>query len=223
MRFFQTYADFDVKINIALPYATTHAARLIIGEVQIMALAAATTKWTTEFNICLDPLRHTSIQVEATRMAYDAVSDLLAGLQQQLKNNHAVELTAADYENLDIYRNAPHRRHRPVPKIAPNCTLLETRRLTNKISVHDPEPGMENHRRLPPDVARVARKIALVAQGAPAPIAADYHSIDSIGSGTFTLVWQPEQVGMRCFIIVQYMNYRGETGPESVPLKFVVI
>lgn len=81
---------------------------------------------------------------------------------------------------------------------------------------------MENNRGLPPDVARVARKIALVAQDAPVP-AADYHAIDSSGFGTFTLVWQPEQAHMRGFIIAQYMNYRGETGPESLPFEFDII
>ncbi len=179
--------------------------------------------WDAQYKLYIDPETHTERQIETTRTAYTQTRSLLSGIQQQVKNSKAVTLTDADIDNLYIHRDAPRRGRVPVPSVAPDNVLLASKHLTNRISTFEPSPGIENHLGLPADVSRVGRKIALVPQGEPAPQASDYHPLDSSGAGAFNLVWQPEQAEHNCYLITWFINFRGESGPESLPFKFAII
>ncbi len=91
------------------------------------------------------------------------------------------------------------------------------------ISVLDPTPERENHLGLPPDVSQIGRKIVILPRGEAEPKASDYKTINSVGTRRFTMQWQPEQSGQHCYLITWFMNYRGETGPESLPLMMPII
>lgn len=223
MRLAPKYFEFDTELATALAYATANTAALGISADQLTALTDASTAWTAAFALYQTPATHTPLQVAATQTAYNTARDLLTGIQQQIKNDRSITLSDADIDNMYIHRDAQRRGRVPVPSVAPDNTLLESKHLTNQISTFQPDPGVENHRGLPTDVFAVMRKIALVAIGSPAPEADAYHAIETSGHGTFRLAWVPEQEGMECYLITAFVNRRGEMGPESQPISFTII
>ncbi len=223
MRLSKTYADFNSEITVVVPYATANALRLGIPDVQVTALAVAKAAWDAQYKRYMNPEIHGQHQVETTRNLYKEARTLLNDIQQQVKNSKYITLTDADIDSLYIHRNAPRRGRIPVPSVAPDNVLLESKHLTNRIGAFEPNRGAGKRSGLPVDVKQVGRKIAVVAHGEPIPEANDYHAISSSGSGMFDLIWQPEQANHICHLITWFVNYRGEEGPESLPFAFTII
>ena len=223
MRLSVNYQTLRDQLAIAIPYMTANAERLGITADQLTSITARQTAFVAAHDLYLDPETHTPRVVHTTETEYLAADDEFRGLQQQMKNNRALEMTDADYDNTFTHRNADRRGRRPTPTVAPANTLLDSKRQTNTIETYKPVEGDTNHRRLDKDVARVGRKVALINSGDPVPTADDYHSLPPSGYGTFTLTWQPEQRGKVCYLITWFENYKGEPGPESAPLEFQII
>lgn len=194
----------------------------MIPDDQNTAIIADLALWTTALTAHKTAATHNTITIEAMRMQYAISNKLVADLRQQIKRS-TVELPAADYENLGIHSDKTTRTPAPIPMVSPTNTLLASNHLVNRISTAESNQGDENHRSKPLGVQRVGRKIALVAQGATAPVAADYHAIDSVGSIIFDIVFNPLEVDMNCYLITWYINSRGEAEPESPPLMFIVV
>ena len=127
-----------------------------------------------------------------------------------LKGNKLVELTGPDIANIHIHVNQAHRTHIPRPNFAPANQLIKSTHLVNRIFTSNPQPSFENDTKLPEDVQKVGRKIAVMFPNPgpipgggpqPTPNPEQYLHLENIGSTTFDLVFAPEQEGAIGYLI----------------------
>lgn len=216
------FLRFDAELKGVVSYAKAHHARLKISAEMLAHLEADLKLWATEFALYQDAATRTSGVTYQVRLNYEAIESYLRRFQGTLKRNPDVTLSGEDYKGLHIHVNLPHRQHVPRPTIAPQIDLLGTSHLRNEFEITDPNRPEQNHRAFPPDIAAAGRKLAVVPAGTT-PTAADYVSLSNTGRTLFSLNFEPSQVGQQASLICWYMNSRGETGPPSKPLSFLIV
>lgn len=141
-----------------------------------------------------------------------------------LKANIMITLIAQDYKSLFMHVDAEHRQHVPRPDFAPANTVLKQTHLVTQIFTSNPNPPHEAEKKMPEDVIRISRKIALVKPGVttkPEPDA--YHHLEPVGSVVYDIIFDAMYVGYTCYLMTCYQNWRGEEGPYSQPRDFIVI
>ena len=80
----------------------------------------------------------------------------------------------------------------------------------------------DENRRLPA-YNQLLYKVAYTAAGEPPPADVAYDHISVSGRSSFTVVSPPNTaVGTFGYVKCCYVNSRGETGPDSTPLQFMV-
>ncbi len=73
-------------------------------------------------------------------------------------------------------------------------------------------------------MSKIGRKIAFVKMDDPAkPTSDKYQPLESIGSAVYDIVFESDKFGLKAYLITCFQNARGEAGPESIPLEFLVI
>lgn len=87
----------------------------------------------------------------------------------------------------------------------------------------NPTLGQERVTALPVDIKPFGRALCLTDSAETPPKRAQYHNLEAVGSTTYELVFAPENARMNAWLITWYINNRGETGPESAPLSFMVV
>lgn len=215
------YAEFDSFLPKFIAYATTNMVRLAISQATIDNFTALQTAWNIAFDVYSDRATQTPGSREVMKTNYTNCDTEVRKVQQSLKANAEITLTDDDYTQLDIHRDKTTRTPMPVPTIAPINILLESKHLTNKVSSNEPNTDAENRIRLPDFAHSISRMVATTETDEPPAITA-YHPIDSVGRGVHMIIWNDEDNGKHGWLITQYANYKGETGPNSEPLRLPI-
>ena len=223
MKLSQKFLDFSAEIAVSVPYLNTNKVRLGVSDAQITALQDYKSNWGTLMDKYIDPEQHVESVVHDVQTLYTTFHHYLEGVKQQIKNNKTWELTGDDYTSIHIHIDQGHRGHIPRPTVSPANQEIKTSHLVKKIFTSNPQPGKENDVSLPVDVAKIGRKLAVAAATAPAPGPEQYHTLESIGTAIYDLVFAPEQAGAMGYLITYYINSRGEEGPPSEPFSFRII
>ena len=225
MKISQKFANFDSEVNEFVPYAVTPAnvIRLRLSTDQTTACTDDLTDWNNKYGLYKGASTHTEQTVIDINNAYDTMHQGLQNLKKQIKNDATVELTGADYTHLHIHQDASKRHHIPTPDFVPMNTCLKLTHLVAQIFTSNPNPPHETENKLPVDVDKIGRKIAIVKPTDPEPAISSYHNLEAIGSVIYDIVFDPLNEGAKVWLITCYINARGEEGPSSKPMSFPVI
>lgn len=222
-RLSQRFLDFHVEIESFIGYLTIdNQARLGVSDAQYQRLLALLQQWSPVYQNYIKPETRTAPVNASIQSIYKEFSAEIRGLQQQIKKDRSITLTAEDYEKLYIHKDKSTITRPNRPDKAPELVLLNTAHLENEFEAHLPNSEDIRHLALPAGW-KLSRKIAVVGPTDPPPLAQDYRPIDSVGRGKFKLTFAPADEGKIGYIICTYFNRRGEYGPESPPLRFHII
>jgi len=224
LRISARYTEFNNALSTMNTYlaAGDNATRLMVLPAQVTALADALAAWTPVFNTYMDPNTRTRAAILAVRQRYETDVELVRGVQQQLKNNANITLTGDDRLALGVHLDKPTRTRVPVQTVAPLVEPYEIKHMETKFRTSYPDSAGDFHRRMPAYNSLLI-KTAFVASDAPAPADADYDHITMSGRDRFTITPPPNTpVGAHGYVKCCYVNSRGEMGPDSAPLMFLV-
>ena len=133
-----------------------------------------------------------------------------------------VTLTGDDRTAMGIHLDKPTHTRVPVQTVAPMVENFEMHHLQNKFRTSYPDSAGDFHRRLPA-YNQLLHKVAYSASAEPPTADTDYNHVGVSGRSAFTVVSPPNtQVGTFGYVKCRYVNSRGETGPDSTPLQFMV-
>ena len=223
----QKYSQFDATFTTMETYLTANTnengTRLGVSDAQLTALTAAKTDWTTKFNAYKDPDDRTRAAVEAVKKAYEASSEQVRAIQQQVKKDASVTKTDDDYSNLAIHRDKETRTPVNPPTAAPQITEIEIKPRSNKFRISESSGEGQAHKRTPYRT-HIGYRCAFVPEGGeiPPPIS-QYTDVFSSWRSEVT-VMAPANVakGAHGFIKARYVTDKGDPGPESDPFQFTV-
>ena len=170
-----------------------------------------------------DPLLHTEASTLDMKMKYEAAHSIWTGVQQMLKTNVSIELTAADISALHIHIDHPHGHVIPPVNFSPTNTVIKQTHLVTRIFTSNPTDGHQADTHKPEHVAKVGREIAYVNIGDPAPATDKYNALNSIGSVLYDVVSPLENLNMEAYLVTWYISPTGEPSVKSLPVKFTVI
>lgn len=225
MKLSQKLADFRAEVTVSVPYIAlaANATRLQVSTTKVNSLNTKLTDYTTKFNLYGSPATHTEQSVIDINTAYDSFHPDIEALKQQLKHNKDIVLTGTDIATINIHVDAPRRKHVPKPTISPVNNAIQHTHLVVTIFTSNPTPPHQTEAKLPDDVSKIGRKLAVVKLDDPVPTDAKYTTLPIIGTTIYDLVFAPEQVNMKAYLITWYINPTGEEGPTSAPYAFDVI
>lgn len=83
------------------------------------------------------------------QIQYDAATEEVHALQQQIKNDPKVDLSGDDYTALHIHQDKTTRTPTPAETVAPSINEIETKHLENRFRASYPSGVGEAHMRLP--------------------------------------------------------------------------
>jgi len=153
---------------------------------------------------------------------YQAAVPLVRAVQQQLKRNANITLTGDDRLALGVHLDKTTRTRVPQQTVAPLVEEYETKHMENKFRTSYPDSAGDFHRRMPAYNSLLI-KTAFTAPDAPEPPPGDYDQITMSGRNRFTITPPPTTaVGSHGYVKCCYVNSRGEAGPDSAPLMFLV-
>lgn len=218
----QKLSDFNTAANVAVPYIATNATRLKVDAGQVTDLGTFLTNWIALWILYVDPATHTSAVVGDLNTLYHLFNTYLENVKAQIKHNKFLALTSVDFEKIHIHVDADHRVHVPRSEVSPHNTDQSSTHLITHIFTYNPQLGHEKETHMQPDVKKISRKIAVVAAGVT-PSDENYHALEPAGTTQYTLTFSTAQVGSYCWLITAYQNNRGEEGPESPPLSFLIV
>ncbi len=163
--------------------------------------------------------RAATAEVEAQ---YNSAKSVVEALQQQLKNNANITLTGEDHTALQIHIDKTTRTRVPVQTVAPLVEAYDIKHMETRFRTSYPDSAGDFHRRMPAYNSLLI-KTAFAAADAPAPAAGDYNHITMSGRNRFTVTPPPNTaVGSHGYVKCCYVNSRGEAGPDSDTLKFLI-
>ncbi|MDD9800485.1 MAG: hypothetical protein OXU29_08505 [Gammaproteobacteria bacterium] len=226
LRMAAKYNELNALLNSMVPYLTAdknaNAKRLGVSEEQLDALTDQQSAWETAYARYLDPNTRTRAVVMQMEKIYQATMEMVRTLQQQIKNNAEVTLTGDDHTALGIHKDKETRTRVPVQTVPPVVTVHVIMPRQTTFRAIYPDSRGDAHRRMPA-YNSVMFKVAYTAAGAPAPAEEAYDHIGMSGRTVFTVV-APDNTpaGAQGFIKCCYVNSRGEAGPDSEPVKFIV-
>jgi hypothetical protein len=224
MKLSQKIMDFNTEANVFVKYITDPptALRLNVASTQVTAAQTHLTDWTPKFVKYTDPNTHTEISVKGIQLEYEAFHPFILGLKKQIKNNQAVTLIEDDYKNLYIHEDAGRRAHVPRPVISPENDLVLQTHLRAQIFAHSPLPEEKTYIKLPADVEKIGRKLCITKVDDPEPDLSKYQNLESVGATTFDIIFSPDNLNAKAWVRTYYMNPRGEEGPISNAISFVI-
>ena len=218
----ERYLLFDEELHEIVEYSKANQERLAISPKILNRLEIDWQTWTKTFKLYIDNSRRTTDITHQVGTNYAAITKYLRRFKNMIKNNLDIELSEADYTGLHIHKRKPRRSQIPKPTFAPQIMLLKTSHLRNKFVVREPRVSNQKRARFPTDVSGAGRKLAVMPTD-KSPTAGDYKGLSTTTRTTFTLNFEPSQAGKKGYLIAWYVNRRGEMGPESEPLEFMII
>ena len=221
-RFAKVYDDFDVEYKSVLAEITASQAALALTPDQVTAYTQAGGTWATAFAAYKDGNTRTESDIAQVKVQYNDMRHRTSAIQQQIKNNPSVTLSEEDRMKLYIHKDKETRTPSSRPVIAPTVFVIDTKRLTNEISITYPDSQGENHRALPDDVKTVVRLIA-VTETPEAPARDAYNEIDAAAAANSRITWPEADANKFGWVIVMYQNNVGELGPESAALMMPIM
>jgi hypothetical protein len=225
MKLSQIYLDFNVEQKSILDYISVpeNKDRLKIDDTQVTKAQGYNTEWVEKLTKYSNVDTHTPPAVKDMQVIYDTYHGFTQGLKRQIKNNQAITLTGDDYRNLYIHEDLDPRSHIPRPVITPDNSIQLQTHQRAQIFTFNPNPPFQKEVALPADVKKIGRKIAFGKMDDPCPDAGLFHTIESIGSTVYDIIFAEENVGQKAWLKTCYMNARGEEGPWSMPLPITIV
>ncbi len=222
MRLSEAYQKFNVEINASVPYMVlaANASRLMLSASQLTSMQAHLADWNTRYPLYIAPETHTPPVVLGVKKAYAVFHKEIQAIKLQLKCNKAIELTVKDYTIIGVHKNAAKREAVPRPKIAPDLSLYKQSHAVRWIFASNPVD--KESKALPKDVHKIGRKMVIQPANQESPPFSKYQSIESTGKCRFVLTFDASQMGQEAHLMVCYINPRGEEGPYSNPLSFLI-
>jgi len=220
------YLDFNNELlNIDTYLAAddgANATRLMVPADQVLALANAYTAWLPAITAYLDPNQRNRATIREVEAQYESAVSLVRALQQQLKRNANITLTGEDRLALGVHLDKTTRTRVPRQTVAPLVEEYETKHMENKFRTSYPDSAGDFHRRMPAYNSLLI-KVAFTPPDAPMPVEKDYDHITQTGRNRFTITPPGTMpIGTHGYVKCCYVNSRGEMGPESAPLMFLV-
>ncbi len=220
----QEYMDFKIETDVSVPYLHTPGTRerLLIPESRVVSIDTHKADFDAAYDEYLNPTKHTNPTIMNIKKAYKIFRPEMNGLKKQLKAHLDVKLLGADYGSLYIHKDSSRRRKVPAPKFAPHNSESSRSKSVVQIFTSNPNPPHDSAKSRPVDVAKIGRKMAIVAFGAPEPTQDKYITLDTTGSVSYKLIFKPEDKGKEAWLITWYISPSGESGPPSIPLSFII-
>ena len=218
------YTDFSTLITHANAYLASNdnATRLMVPAAQLAELTAAAVAFGPALALYLNPVTRTRGVIAEVETQYNNAKPLMDALQQQLKNNANITLTGDDHTALQVHIDKNTRTRVPVQTVAPLVEAYDIKHMENRFRTSYPDSAGDAHRRMPAYNSLLI-KTAFTAADAPAPATADYDHITMSGRNRFTITPPPNTaVGTHGYVKCCYVNSRGEMGPDSDALEFLV-
>lgn len=211
----------DELLTTTNAYMPTNSERLQIPADVVTEISDKTNAWVAEYAKYLDPNTRTRGVIRDVTELYESTLSFMNKFQQDLKNDTSITLTGPDRQAMQVHTDKTTRTPVPVQADAPNITQVSIAHMKNIFQTSYPDTAGESHHRMPAYNSLLV-KAAFLPDGQP-PTEGDYTHITSSGRSKFTLR-APEgtAVGSKGYVVCAYMNSRGELGPFSVPLEFLV-
>ena len=222
IRISQKYLDFDHKMLIMHAYVVANSAALYITNAQVEDYTTLMTEWSATLLKYTDPNLHTPGVVAQMADIYQRLDAHARMLQQQVKNNGAIEKTQAVIDNMFLHVDRERRRERPRSDIKPAIELEHALPGFARVQVIDPRQGSERHRRKPEDVDSIRLWKAYTAADAPAPEVINLEVEDNEGHAVFNVMHPEGSEGQACWLQAAYM-VGNLVGPKSDPFRVLVI
>ncbi len=226
MRLSQRYAEHWAELLSMVQYLSDtggvpseNATRLGVTAEQVTSLINFNSAFQTAYNNYIDPDTHGPKAIREMREMDDAAYTFVLPLRQAIKNG-MVTLTTDDYLHLFIHEDKTTRTPAEVPTDAPTLVLVDRRAMALTFDTTMQTTEGVNRVALPRNT-KVARQIAVLPQGTE-PTDGDFHPMDYIGRGRFTVMFTEPEVGMNAFLKVAYENSAGR-GPWSMTEKAVIV
>ena len=215
------YAELNELLNNMNTWLADHAERLGVSGQQVAELKREAKTWSAIYAEYTNPNTRTRAVIMQIEEDYTRINTLVHTVQQQVKNNAKVTLTGDDHTAMGIHLDKPTRTRVPVQTVAPMVENFEMHHLQNRFRTSYPDSAGDFHRRLPA-YNQLLHKVAYSAT-ADEPADAAYDHISVSGRSSFTVISPPDTaVGTYGYVKCCYVNSRGETGPDSAPLQFMV-
>jgi hypothetical protein len=225
MKLNQIYSNFHSEFDGSVVYlnVTGTAPRLGISSGTLTSLNNQMGFVDSAYNTYKDPLLHTEASTLNMKMKFDAAHPIWAGVQQMLKNNVEITLTADDISALHIHIDHPHGHVIPAVNFAPSNVVIKQTHLVTRIFTFNPTDGHQSDKHKPPTVGKIGREMAIVKIGDPVPTGDQYKTLDSIGVVQYDLIFAPENLNYEAYLVTWYISPTGEASVKSLPLKFTII
>jgi hypothetical protein len=205
-----------------VPYINDVAnrARLGLTTGQVADVNAFWVTWQTTFAAYMNPLTYGTVNTGAMNDFYAIVSFYVQRMQQQIKNNPTVTLTAMDYVVMAIHKNLAGRHSHPIPKEEAGIAVKSNQHLNTEFVVFD--LAAPTHAAKPKYVERITPFILYKAHGSPLPVDGDLIEQTDVTRMTFDVPHTTEQIDMDGYIQVCFTNDAGQ-GIRSAIVPFRVI
>ena len=221
LRISATYVSFNELFGSIVRYLPANATRLEIADSEVTELNAKYGTWGIAYAAYAEPTGRTSEAIQQVKMEYDTDLAAVQGMQQAVKNNNQIALTAEDHHALGIHIDKKTLTPVPRQEVAP---LLEEYRIThhtNFFRANYPDSAGDAHRFLP------YGNHLLVQFGYPAagaePTEDDFTHVFTATRSRF-VIESPDNIaaGTKGYVRACYVNTRGEAGPNSAIVAFIV-
>ena len=216
------YVVFDHEIQISIPYILlpTNVTRFGLGTTIVGSITAHFADWNVKFPLYCDPETQTKPAILAMKLLYEEFHPEILKVKKFIKDNPNITLTSKDYTKINIHQDADTRTHIARPTIIPGNNKEDQKGVNIQIFTFD--PAHDTDKKLPVDVAKIGRKIAIVADKDAIPHPDDYKYIEATGSAVWKHVFKSEDLGKKIWITTCFINPTGEEGPWSEPISFMI-
>ena len=212
------------ELNDANVYLATEAERLGVSAAQVADVTRIKGTYDGVYENYRNPLTHTRGAQLAMEEAYKEASEFLNTLQQQIKNDANVTLNGDDFAMMHIHVDKPTRTRTPRPTAIPTLNLIGTRPRENHFFATYPDGEGQAHRRLPYRNHLRVRMAIMPPGSTEMPSTGDYSGVYDFGRADFTINSPPNTPSASIgYLLVSYVNFRGEAGPEGDPFKFTIV
>ena len=224
MKISKIYVDFDARLTVILLQilAPANIIRYQLLTALVTKINNLKTEWDTIFAAYSSPLGHLPGTTAQMEDIYGRLFPLIEQILKFIEFNPHIELSADEKTNLFITDKAEKRGHIPRPTIISTNELEFQNRVVVRILTYHVTPPDELQKKLPVDVAKIDRKIAIMKDLTATPKPEDYVTVESTTSATWEYVFDESALNQRIWIRTCYANPTGEQGPWSDPLDFVL-
>jgi len=218
------YVDFDAKLTVilALILTTTNITRYQLLSPLVTKINNLKTEWDTIFAAYTSPLGHLPGTTAQMEDIYERLFPLIEQIIKFIEFNPNIVLSTEEKTNLFIVDKAEKRGHIARPTIISSNNLEFQNKVVVKILTYHVTPPDELQKKLPVDVAKIGRKIAIMKDLEATPKPEDYVKIESTGYAVWEYVFDEAALKSRIWVRTCYINNTGEEGPWSDPLDFIL-